>query len=158
MGLVVRDRGARRASTLLAILLAVIGLVGVAMISVAALSVAHGFFMIVWTRRRDIGLLRAVGATRRVVLGLFTVEAVVVGALSGLLGVLVGLGVIRLADRLAASSIPDFPYKPESFFALPWWLALAAVTLAVLACVLGALVPVWRASRRDPADVLTIPG
>jgi hypothetical protein len=158
MNLVVRDRGARRASTLLAILLATIGLVGVAMIGIAAVNVAHAFFMIVWSRQRDIGLLRAVGATRGAILRLFGIQAVLVGALSGLAGVLVGVGAIRLADRLARSTIPDFPYKPESFFLTSGWLAVAAVLLAVMACVAGAAIPVWRASSRDPAEVLTIPG
>ena len=62
------------------------------------INIAHNFFMQVTERRRELGLLRAVGATqadvRRVVLG----EAGLIGLIGGILGVLLGIGLARIVD------------------------------------------------------------
>jgi ABC-type antimicrobial peptide transport system permease subunit len=114
----------------------------------------HVFYLVVVVRRREIALLRAVGARRGDIRALLLVEAAFVGLTAGSLGVFVGIAAAAIADLLAASRVPDFPFKPESFFAVSPWLVASALAVAILACVAGALPSAARAAAGDPADGL----
>ena len=59
------------------------------------------------------------------------------------------------ADAVSANYIPDFPYKPESYFLFPWWLIGSALGFSVAFCVIGAFLPARRAARMQPAAVLS---
>ncbi len=124
-------------------------IVGSALVAlvVASLAVANTMFVAVVERRREIGLRRVVGATRRQVVGQLVVEATVLGAVGSLLGL--GAGAIGVAalnaftERLGA---PVFLLTPR--------LTLAAGLLpAVLAAVAG-LGPAWRAARLQPTEAI----
>jgi putative ABC transport system permease protein len=153
-GLEVRDRGARRAALVTAIIMVVLAMVGGALIAVAAAHIMHVFYLVVMVRRREIGLLRAVGARRSDIRTLLVAEAAVVGLFAGLVGIGIAVGAGFAADAFAASRVPDFPFKPESFFVFPPWLLAAVLGLAVAACVIGALPPAVRAAAGDPATAL----
>jgi hypothetical protein len=153
--LAVTDRGARRAADIMAMLLGVFSLVGGTILAVAVAAVGHSFFVTVWIRRREIGVLRALGASRSDLRLFFLSEAGLVGAVAGLVGVVAAVMTAKTVDWIAAEYVPDFPYKPESFFQLPSWLLLGSIALAVIACLVGALIPVWRATAQDPAEALT---
>jgi ABC-type lipoprotein release transport system permease subunit len=154
MGLDVSDRGARRAALVTAVVMLVLALVGVVLIVVAAAHIMHVFYLVVTVRRREIGLLRAVGARRSDIRTLLAAEAAAVGIVAGLIGVLAAVVAGAAADALAGSRIPDFPFRPETFFAFSPWLLIGVVALAVAACVLGALPPAYRAASGDPAEAL----
>jgi ABC-type antimicrobial peptide transport system permease subunit len=155
LGLEVVDRGAERAALLIAVLMLVSSLVSGAILVVAAIHIMHAFSMLIAQRRREIGLMRAVGASRtdlrRVLLG----EAAVVGSVAGGAGILLARVAMVMADLLADRLIPPFPYRPETFFHLSPGLVLGAVALATVCCVLGAAVPAHRAAMRDAAEVLS---
>jgi len=154
LGFEVSDRGAERAALVLAVLMLVFALVSGAILVVATIHIMHVFSMLVVQREREIGLMRAVGASRgdirRIILG----EAALVGAGAGAVGILIARAAMYGADLLADRWIPPFPYKPETFFHLAPGLAAAAVALAVVSCVIGAAGPAHRAATRDPAEVL----
>jgi ABC-type antimicrobial peptide transport system permease subunit len=155
MDLTVTDRGAQRTADIMAMLLGVFSLVGGTILAVAVAAVGHSFFVTVWIRRREIGVLRALGASRSDLRLFFLSEAGLVGAVSGAAGVAAAVLAAKVLDRIAAEYVPDFPYKPESFFHLPSWLLMGSIALAVIACLAGALIPVWRATAKDPAEALT---
>jgi len=155
MGLEVRDGGARRAAFFMTMLLAAVSLVGIVILAISALHVMHVFALLVMIRRREIGVMRAVGASRGDVRLLLVAEASVVGLVAGAFG-LAGAAVIAWsANRALTAGLPDFPFKPESFFAFEPWLMATALVLALASCVLGALAPSIRATGPDPAEVLT---
>jgi ABC-type antimicrobial peptide transport system permease subunit len=58
------------------------------------------------------------------------------------------------ADYLAATRLPDFPFKPETFFSFPGWLIAAALGFAAAFALLGAFGPARRAGKVDPAAAL----
>jgi len=60
-------------------------------------------------------------------------------------------------DFVSARYLPDFPYKPDSYFEFGVLLLLGALFFAVGFCVLGAYLPARRAARMEPARVLTAP-
>jgi hypothetical protein len=154
LGLELRDQGARRAAFATAVILAVLALVGGVLIAVAAAHIMHVFYLVVMVRRREIGLLRAVGARRGDIRLLLVAEAAVVGIVAGLTGLAAALAAGAAADSFAASRVPDFPFKPASFFAFSPWLLAAVLTLAAGACVIGALPPAYRAASGDPSEAL----
>ena len=154
MGLEVRDRGARRAALAVAVIMAVLVLVGGVLIASAAAHIMHVFYLVVMVRRREIGLLRAVGARRGDIRGLIVAEAAVVGLAAGLLGLIAAMGAGAAANVFAISRLPDFPFKPDSFFAFSPWLLASVLAVAIVACVVGALPPAFRAASGDPSEAL----
>lgn len=151
----VADTGAEQAALLIAIFMAVFGLISAVIVSIAAINIMHVFFMLVYERQHEIGIMRAVGASRfdvaRIVLG----EATCLGLLAGTAGLALAFGLARLCDAVSSRYIPDFPYKPETYFAFPVWLWLAALGFSIGFCVLGAFFPARRAARMEPATVLS---
>ena len=129
-------------------------LISAVIIFIAAINISHTFMMLISERRREIGVLRAVGASRThirlVVLG----EAAVVGLVSGGLGLGLALAAAHGCDWYSANNIPDFPFKPETYFVFTWPLLSGALGFGVLFSVLGAAVPAHRAARMAPAEAL----
>jgi putative ABC transport system permease protein len=118
---------------------------GVAVIAlvVGAIGIANIMLVSVTERTREIGVMKAVGARNRDVMGLFLVEAGLLGAVGAVLGVPLGLLVGYGATR----------YAEVSFSLAPGWMALAVV-VGVLVGVAAGLYPAWRAARVDPIDAL----
>ncbi len=106
-------------------------------------------------RRHEIGVLRAVGARKSDIRRLLMTEAAVVGLLAGSAGVVIALVSAKVADHLATSRIPDFPFKPESLFAFSPLLVAAVVGVAVAACIVGVVPATARAVAGDPSDALS---
>lgn len=155
LGLEVRDGGARRAAFFMTVLLTTVSLVGLVILALSSLHVMHVFALLVMIRRREIGVMRAVGASRNDVRLLLVTEAAVVGFAAGVIGLIGAAALSWTTDRALTAGLPAFPFKPETFFSIEPWLIAAAVVLAVLSCVIGALAPSIRATGPDPAEVLS---
>ena len=114
---------------------------------VGALIIANTFSILLAQRRRQIGLLRAVGATRGQVVGRYLGEAVGLGVAGALVGIPLALG--------AAALIARFVTHSWAFGLVVPWDRLAVVAgLGVLVTVLAAVLPVLRASRATPLEAL----
>lgn len=149
-----KSRDARKAADLLFILTLVFGFISLVIVGIAAVNITHTFLVIVSERRYEIGVLRALGATRgdirRIVLG----EAVLVGLVGGALGVGIAFLASSLANWAASQALTGVPFKPDDFFVYDPMILVAALAFSIIFCVLGAWVPARRASRVDPARVL----
>jgi hypothetical protein len=154
LGLEIRDQGARRTAFATTVLLFVVALVGGVLIAVAAAHIMHVFYLVVMVRRREIGVLRAVGARRGDIRALIVLEAAVVGLIAGLIGLMCAIAAGAVADRFASSRVPDFPFKPDTFFEFSPQLLAVVLVLAVIACIAGALPPAFRAASGDPSEAL----
>lgn len=158
MGLTIEDNGAEQVGLALTLLTAVFLLVSLAIVLVAAVNIAHTFFRSVSERRRELGVMRAVGARERDIEVLILLEAAAVGVCGGAAGLgvayLCALGVDLASRRL----LPDFPFKPASYFLFSPGLCAGALAFAVLACLLGAYLPARAAARLSPAEALSGPG
>jgi hypothetical protein len=141
----------------LAVTLVTLGfsLISLIIVGLAAVNIAHTFFMIIFERKREIGLMRALGATRGDTRAIILGEASVVGVLGGVAGILLGWCACLVMDGLVARVLPDFPFKPGSFFSYPPWIFFGGILLAVAFCWLGAIFPAQRAARLDPASTLS---
>ncbi|TAJ93105.1 MAG: ABC transporter permease [Reyranella sp.] len=127
----------------------------VLMFASTALMVSVLFSAIVTERRGELGLLKAIGARRGQIVGMMVTEAVIATGAGGLLGVALGVLVMRLYER-------SLVYYLENIGVPFVWLdgprivvvAAAAVVMASIIGALGSLYPAWRASRRDPYDLV----
>lgn len=108
---------------------------GVGVIAIMMISVTE--------RTREIGIRKAIGATRQVILWQFLIEAVTITLAGGAIGMLCGGGTALLAQAL--TPIPA---------SVPLWAVVAALGTAAVAGILFGLWPAWRASRLDPVAAL----
>ncbi len=155
LNLEVADTGAEQAALLIAIFIAVFSLVSAVIVGIAAVNIMHVFFMLVYERQHEIGIMRAVGATRGDITTIILGEAAFLGVMAGAAGVLLAVGAAQLFNAVSAHYIPDFPYKPSSYFVFPWWLIASSLGFSVAFCVFGAFLPARRAARMQPAMVLS---
>jgi putative ABC transport system permease protein len=120
---------------------------GLVALVVASLAVANTMFTAVIERRREIGLWRVVGATRRQVVRALLGEAATLGFAGSALGLVAGAIAVSalnaLAERLGAAA-----------FLLTPRLALAATVLPSALAVVAGLWPAWHAARLAPTDAL----
>lgn len=155
MKLDVVDTGAEQAALLITIFMMVFGFVSITIVGIAAVNIMHVFFMLIYERQQEIGIMRAIGASRGDIRRIIIGEAAVVGAMAGAVGVGLALLAGRGFDWISARYIPDFPYKPQTYFDFHPALLAASFGFAIGFCVLGAFWPANRAARTDPARVLT---
>jgi ABC-type antimicrobial peptide transport system permease subunit len=157
MGLRVDDQERRmseNAGAAVAISTLSLALLSVLICLLAAFNIAHAFSASVRARQKELGVMRAVGASRLDLFRLVLAEALVLGLGGGVLGTSVALVASAGIDVAAARFLPEFPFKPETWFERPLWLMAGGVLLGVLAAALGAALPARSASRTDPARVL----
>lgn len=155
LGLRLEDSQGERFALIITIVTLLFVLIALVIVLISAINIAHNFFMQVSERRREIGLLRAIGATRRDVRAIFIGEAALLGVVAGVVGVGVGLGAGYLVDLLLATQVPDFPFKPESFFGLRWWIPASGLAVAVFFSVVGGALPARKAAKMQPARALS---
>ena len=123
-------------------------------IGMSAVNIAHTFFMLISDRRKEIGILRAVGASKSDVRAIILGEAAAVGLGAGALGIVIGMLAAKTIDFMSNRFVPDFPFKPTTYFLFTPTLILGALLFAVVFCVLGAYLPARRAANLQPAQAL----
>ncbi len=143
------------ANRIFAVLNALLGSVGGLALFVAALGVMNTMIMAVYERTREIGMLRAIGASRQNVLALFVVEASMIGFLGGLLGLLLGALLGRGVDWAAHWYLQSQGVQGVGALSVvPTWLAIGSVVFGALIGLLAGLYPALRAARLDPVEAL----
>ncbi|HKK71096.1 MAG TPA: ABC transporter permease [Candidatus Krumholzibacteria bacterium] len=122
-----------------------LGAIAAISLTVAGIGIMNVMLVAVSERTREIGLLKALGATRRQVLTVFLLEAAVISGSGGLLGLGVGLA----AATVLRLGVEGYPVQP------PVWAVVAALIVSATVGVVFGLVPARRAMRLDPVDALT---
>ena len=116
---------------------------------VGGIGVANIMLVSVTERTREIGIRKAIGATRRAILQQFLLESTVLAGLGGLLGVLVGLGVSFLGGTVLPRLVPDFPVPVVS----PGSVVIALAISLMIGLVAGGY-PANRAAKLRPIEAL----
>jgi len=137
----------------------IFGGVGAIALLVAAIGIANTMAMSILERTREIGLMKAVGATNRDVLAIFLGEAAGIGFIGGLGGVLIGwlagqginvLAMVYLASQASQQGGPP----PSLAVYTPLWLPLFALIFATIIGMLSGLYPALRAATMIPVLAL----
>jgi hypothetical protein len=149
------DSLGQKFATAIFVIRLVLVLISLVIIGISAINIAHNFFMQVTERRRELGLLRAVGATQSDVKLVVLGEAGLIGLIGGVMGVLIGVLLATVVDYCSAHYLPRFPYKPTTWFHFSWWIWAGGLACAAGFAVLGGYLPARRASKMEPAQALT---
>ncbi len=144
-------RSLRRFFTILDMFLGIFGSLALA---VALLGIVNTLVMAILERRREIGIMKAIGADDRDIKALFFAEAAVMGFLGGLVGVGLGWAIGRAINIGTNVYLKRMDMTPETFWAVPWWLVVAALTFAVVVSLASGLYPASRAAKLDPVQAL----
>ncbi len=131
-------------SNILDILTAAVGALGGISLLVGGVGIVTIMTIAVAERTNEIGLLVALGARRRTILGLFLGEAVALAAIGGLFGLAIGTGLAQLV----AIFVPALPV------ATPWHFVFVAEAVAVVIGLLAGVLPARRAAALDAVDAL----
>jgi putative ABC transport system permease protein len=131
-----------------------VGIFGSLALAIATLGIVNTLVMAILERRREIGVLKALGAADSDVQQLFFVEAGVMGAIGGIFGVFFGWLLGRAITFGTNFYLHRQNLNPIELTAVPWWLILAALAIAILVSLAAGLYPASRAARLNPVDAL----
>ncbi len=105
-------------------------------------------------RTREIGIMRAIGATKRSIRRLFTVEAGVLGFLGGVVGVGLSFAVAVLLNSLINKQLEDNGVSVRDVISVPIGLALIVIAVTTGIGMLAGRLPARRAANMDPVEAL----
>lgn len=109
----------------------------------AAIGLMNIMLVSVTERTREIGIRKAIGATRQTIRNQFLVEAIVIGQLGGILGIALGILIGNVVSMIIGSS-----------FIIPWLWILLGVVLCLCVALLSGFLPAIKASKLDPIESL----
>ncbi len=131
-----------------------LGLVGLIALVTASLGITNTMVMSVLERRREIGVLKALGADDSDIRRIFLFEAGAIGTAGAILGILFGWGIARLASFIVQKVMEKQGLDPLDLFALPWWLIGISLAMGITVSVIAGYYPARRAARLDPVEAL----
>ena len=133
---------------------AVLGAVGTIALVVAALGIINTMVMSILERRREIGVMKAIGGSEDDIKMIFVVEAGSIGLVGALLGLVLGWLVTRVANFVANSYLLPDEAPFINFFHFPVWLVFGAVAFSIVVSLAAGLYPAVQAARVDPVTAL----
>jgi putative ABC transport system permease protein len=131
-----------------------LGIFGSLALAVASIGIVNTLVMAILERRREIGIMKALGASDTEVKRLFFAEAGVMGLMGGAFGVALGW-IIGHAINLGTNIyLRRLNFPPEQIWFVPWWLVGGAIVFALVVSLISGLYPAVRAARLDPVQAL----
>ena len=131
-------------SSILGILTLVVAGIASISLAVAGIGIMNVMLVSVSERRDEVGLLKALGASRRQILTIFLLEAALLSSAGGLLGLVVGTALVYVGNLT----------YPTVDIVAPLWAVGAVVALSLGVGIVFGVLPAWRASRLDPVAAL----
>ncbi len=131
--------------------LAMIGLIA---LTTASLGIVNTMVMSILERKREIGVLKSLGADDNDIRFLFLVESGVIGSIGAVAGIFLGWLISRAASGVAQYYMTRQGLPTAELFALPPWLILIALAIGIVVSVLAGLYPATRAAHVDPVEAL----
>jgi len=131
-----------------------LGIFGSLALTVASIGITNTLVMAILERRREIGIMKAIGATDRDVRGLFFAEAGAMGGFGGGFGVLLGWALGHAINAGTNLYLKRQHFPPAQIWFVPWWLVAGAIVFAILVSLISGLYPARRAARLDPVEAL----
>jgi putative ABC transport system permease protein len=131
-----------------------LGIFGSLALAVASIGIVNTLVMAILERRREIGIMKAIGASDEDVKKLFFAEAGTMGVLGGMVGVALGWAIGQAINLGTNVYLKRQALPPENFWSVPWWLVAGAIGFALVVSLISGLYPAARAARLDPVQAL----
>jgi putative ABC transport system permease protein len=131
-----------------------LGIFGSLALAVAFIGIVNTLVMAILERRREIGIMKAIGASDGDVKRLFFAEAGAMGILGGIVGVALGWAIGQVINLGTNIYLKSQSFPPEHFWSVPWWLVGFALVFSFLVSLAAGLYPAGRAARLDPVQAL----
>jgi putative ABC transport system permease protein len=123
-------------------------------LAVASIGIVNTLVMAILERRREIGIMKAIGASDGDVKKLFFAEAGAMGILGGVAGVALGWAIGRIINFGTNIYLRRESIAPDNFWSVPWWLVALAIAFSFLVSLVSGLYPAGRAAKLDPVQAL----
>ena len=123
-------------------------------LAVASIGIVNTLVMAILERRREIGIMKAIGASDADVRGLFFAEAGAMGLVGGAAGVTLGWAIGRLINFGMNVYLERQHFPAAQIWSVPLWLVLSAIAFSIVVSLLAGLYPASRAARLDPVQAL----
>lgn len=123
---------------------------------VAALNIISTLTIMVTDKRKDIGILKAIGATKATVMNIFSLQGIMIGLFGVILGVISGLGIVFVLDKWRFSILPESVYYGIDYLPVRISIfdSIAVAVSALMISFLASVYPAYQASRLEPVDAL----
>ncbi|HEX8817380.1 MAG TPA: FtsX-like permease family protein [Terriglobales bacterium] len=131
-----------------------LGIFGSLALAVASIGIVNTLVMAILERRREIGIMKAIGASDADVRGLFFAEAGAMGVFGGILGVALGWTIGHAINFGTNIYLKRQHFPPEQIWSVPWWLVSGAIAFSIVVSLLSGLYPAGRAAKLDPVQAL----
>src|SRR5690554_1338134 len=148
-------------NVIFAVIQAAFGGIGAIALIVAAIGIANTMIMSILERTREIGLMKALGATNRDVMSIFIAEAGAIGLFGGVGGVVFGAGIAKIIDLIAQAYINNQLAASGatgnaglSLAVIPLWLPVFAIVFSLIIGLASGIYPALRAVQLDPVKAL----
>lgn len=128
-----------------------VGMIG---ITVASLGIVNTMVMSILERYREIGVMKAVGATDGDVQKIFFFESGMIGLLGGVFGLLLARVVSFVINQVVNGFTRGQGVPFIQYFNFPWWLCLGAIVFSIVVSLTAGIYPTLRAARVDPVVAL----
>jgi putative ABC transport system permease protein len=123
-------------------------------LAVSSIGIVNTLVMAILERRREIGIMKAIGASDGDVKKLFFSEAGAMGIVGGIAGVALGWAIGRIINMGTNVYLRRESLTPDNFWAVPWWLVAVAIGFSFLVSLISGLYPAGRAAKLDPVQAL----
>jgi putative ABC transport system permease protein len=131
-----------------------LGIFGSLALAVAFIGIVNTLVMAILERRREIGIMKAIGAGDGDVKRLFFAEAGAMGILGGIVGVALGWAIGQVINLGTNIYLKSQSFPPEHFWSVPLWLVAFAIVFSFFVSLAAGLYPAGRAARLDPVQAL----
>jgi putative ABC transport system permease protein len=131
-----------------------LGLIGLIALITASLGIINTMVMSILERKREIGVLKSLGADEREIRFLFLAESGMIGTIGAVAGIAFGWVITRIVSFVAKTIMTREGIPTMELFAIPVWLILIALSIGIVVSLLAGFYPASRAARVDPVEAL----
>lgn len=121
---------------------------------VASVGIINTMIMSIYEQTREIGVLKAIGASNRQILVIYLIQSGLIGFIGGAMGLLIVLGSMAASDPKIVSALAEAGFEVSQFFHIDPVLSIQIAVASILVGVLAGIYPSMKAARLDPVKAL----